>query len=231
MKLVAIIQSNYIPWKGYMDILRAADEFILYDDVQYTRRDWRNRNRIKTAGGTAWLTIPVETGGQFQQAVKDVRVADNDWARVHWETISRAYARAPHFKTQRDRFEALYRSMTATHLSQINRLFLEALCDALNIPKNIRWSSDYELTGDKTERLVNLCRQAGATDYLSGPSARDYIDPALFEQAGIRLRWADYAGYPEYPQIHPPFEHQVSTLDLLFHCGPDSLRYMKDMRG
>lgn len=226
-KKVAIVQSNYIPWKGYFDLINSVDEFILYDDMQYTRRDWRNRNRIKTPQGLLWLTIPVQVKGKFFQSIKETCVSDLNWAKAHWKSISFNYGRAPYFKLYQDAFESLYLNMTETSLSQINYAFIRLICDLLSIKTPISWSMDYALVEGKTERLVSLCQQAGASVYLSGPKAQNYLDEALFEQAQIKLLYMDYSGYPEYPQLYPPFEHGVSILDLLFNTGHDAPRYMK----
>jgi WbqC-like protein family len=224
---IAIVQSNYIPWKGYFDLIRSVDEFVLFDDVQYTRRDWRNRNRIKTAHGLAWLSIPVQTTGNYLAPIKDVEVSDPDWAGRHWKTLAGAYGRAPNFQWFADRFEPLYTGGTETRLSAINRRWLEAVCVALEIPTRITWSMDYAMAEGKTERLVSICRQAGAETYISGPSARGYIDADVFLRAGVELLYFDYAGYPEYPQLHGSFEHAVSIVDLLCHMGPESRRFLE----
>jgi len=226
-KTVAIVQSNYIPWKGYFHLIDLADEFILYDDVQYTRRDWRNRNRIKTQQGVQWLTIPVQVKGKYSQRIADTLAGDPDWPRVHWRTLAHSYSRAPHFGRYSELFESLYLSMSESHLSRINFLFIREVCQLLGIETKLSWSSDYQLVDGKTERLVELCRQAGASDYLSGPAARDYLDESQFAAVGIRVRWMEYSGYREYPQVYPPFEHGVSVLDLLFNTGPDAAKYMR----
>jgi len=219
VKTVAIVQSSYIPWKGYFDLIRRADEFILLDDVQYTRRDWRNRNRIKTANGLRWLTIPVEVKGRYHQAIRDTVVSDPDWASRHWRQLRQSYRDAPYFDDYAARLEPLYLECRETHLSRVNRRFLDAICGWLGIGTPIRWSMDYEVVEGRSERLLSLCRQAGATRYLSGPSARDYLDVDRFAADGIEVAWMDYSHYPEYPQLHGPFEHGVSILDLLFMLG------------
>jgi hypothetical protein len=224
---VAIVQSNYIPWKGYFDLIAAVDEFILFDDMQYTRRDWRNRNKIKTKDGLQWLTIPVEVKGKYHQRIRDTVISDGSWAETHWRTIAHNYAHAGAFAQYRDAIEELYRTCRFRLLSEINHHFLTGLCRLLSIPTRITWSSDYGVIEGKTERLVDLCLKAGATDYLSGPSARDYLDPEAFARAGMGVRFMDYSGYPEYPQVHGPFEHGVSVIDLLFNVGLDAPRYMK----
>jgi hypothetical protein len=227
-KRVAIIQSNYIPWKGYFDIINDVDEFILYDDRQYTRRDWRNRNLIKTEQGLQWLTIPVRVKGRFTQRIDETLIDDPSWASRHWKTITQAYAGAPHFATYRDNVGDMFAAASrASRLSDVNRGLLEGICSLLGIHTRLSWSTDYEAGGERTERLVSLCLAAGATEYVSGPSARVYIDKSRFDAAGVRLIYADYSGYPEYPQLHGKFEHGVTILDLLFNAGPDAPRYMK----
>ncbi len=223
---MAILQSSYIPWKGYFDLIRRVDEFILYDDAQYTKRDWRNRNRIKTPNGPIWLSIPVEVKGKYLQAIKDTRVSDPTWNERHLKAIVANYARAPYYRHYKAGVEELFLDCRALSLSEINFRFLSRICGLLSIATRLSWSMDYELVPGRTERLVGLCRQAGATEYLSGPSARSYIDPAQFEQAGMTLTFMDYAGYPEYTQLHPPFDHHVSILDLLFNTGPDAVSYL-----
>ena len=227
-KIVGIVQSCYVPWKGYFDLVNSVDEFILYDDRQFTRRDWRNRNRIKTRDGTRWLTIPVQSRGLYEQRIDETLISDAGWADVHWKTIVHSYAGAPYFADYRGQVEGTYRAVAAERrLSHVNRRFLETFGDILGIRTRLSWSTDYAVEGTKTDRLVALCEAAGATEYLSGPRAREYLDEEQFAQAGIRLTYFDYSDYPEYEQPHPPFEHTVSILDLVFSAGPDASRYLK----
>ena len=227
MKTVVILQSNYIPWKGYFDLMHDADEFILFDDRQYTRRDWRNRNQVKAENGPQWLTIPVEVKGKFVQRIDETVIVDRRWASSHWKMLVQLYRRAPHFKTYADQIEALYPSAADKQmLSTVNRLFLEGIGNVLGLTTRLRWSSDFPGADGKTERLVALCRAMGAGRYISGPAARDYIEPESFEQAGIELSFKNYDGYPEYPQQYPPFTHGVTVLDLLFNVGPDAPWYI-----
>lgn len=225
-KRIAIVQSSYLPWKGYFDIINRVDEFILYDDVQYTSRDWRNRNRVKSPKGLIWITVPVRVERPREQLIKDVKVTDQAWRKKHWKTLVHCYSRAPHFRTYAPRIEHLLLGEAETYLSRINRRLLEGICEILGIRTPLRWSMDFGAVGTKTERLVDICRKAGADEYLSGPSARAYIDPTAFERAGIRLDYMDYTGYPEYEQLYPPFEHRVSIVDLIFHAGAQALRYL-----
>ena len=225
MKKVAILQSNYIPWKGYFDMIAAVDEFILYDDVQFTKNDWRNRNKIKTVTGVRWLSVPV--GQSINRRIKDVRVAEVDWQMKHWKTLQSNYAKAKYFSEIAVWLEPLYTAEIYTDLSSLNRRFIEAICGYLSINTKISNSWDYVLVEGKTERLVNLCMQAGGTEYISGPAAKDYVEQNVFADKGISLTWFDYVGYPEYPQLWGDFAHGVSILDLLFNCGKDSPRYMR----
>ena len=225
-KRVAIVQSNYIPWKGYFDLINSVDEFVLFDDVQYTRRDWRNRNMIKTPSGPAWLSIPVSTSGRFKAPIRDIRVSDSGWASRHWQTIRANYACASHFPAYGARLEDLYLGCTYERLSDINRRFLSAVCEMLGIRTKMSWSWEYHLDEGPTERLVSICRQAGAAIYVSGPAASAYLDPRQFHEANVELVYFDYSGYPEYRQLFPPFEHRVSVLDLILNEGPDASRHM-----
>jgi hypothetical protein len=208
-------------------MINMVDEFILFDDMQYTRRDWRNRNRIRTREGSSWLTIPVDVKGKYFQAIRETVVSEPDWNKKHWETIRHSYAKAPYFAEYRELFEDLYLGATDPYLSQINHRFITGINQVLGIDTAITWSMDYRLADGKTERLVDLCRQAGGTEYISGPAAKDYIEDALFEEAGIKLSWMDYSGYQEYPQMTEPFDHYVSVIDLIFNCGPAAPHYMK----
>lgn len=230
MKKVAILQSNYIPWKGYFDLIAAVDEFILYDDMQYTRRDWRNRNQIKTPQSVQWLTIPVQVKGKYYQSIRETEIDGTVWARDHWKTLSQNYRRAPFFSEIAAWLEPLYLAEPQAHLSQSNRRFIEAVCSYLEIKTIISNSWDYPLSEGKSERLADLCAAAGGNEYISGPAAKSYIDESVFRERGIRLSWFDYEGYPEYPQLWGDFTHGVSILDLLFNCGKDAHLYMRYVR-
>lgn len=225
-KSIAIVQSCYIPWKGYFDLINSVDEFVLYDDQQYTRRDWRNRNRIKTAQGTRWLSIPVDVKGKYLQRIDETKVSDPAWSEKHWRTLTHSYSRAPFFEPYREEVGGLYRAFDDVLLSNINRRFLELACSLLGITTRLTSSTGYEVEGRKTERLVAICQAASATRYVSGPSARAYLEPMLFEAAGVELSFIDYTGYPVYEQLYPPFDHAVTILDLLFHTGPSAPAHM-----
>ncbi|MBE2983886.1 WbqC family protein [Campylobacter sp. RM9344] len=227
MKRIAILQSNYIPWKGYFDLINMVDEFIFYDDMQYTKRDWRNRNKIKTLNGLAWLSIPVEVKGKFFQKINETKISEKDWAKKHWQSISHNYSKAKYFKDYKDIFEDLYLNCSEEYLSQINYKFITTINKILDIDTKLRWSSEFKLIDGQTEKLIGICKECDADIYLSGPAAKDYFDEGLAEKEGIKMEWMDYSGYKEYTQLHPPFEHGVSILDLLFNEGENAKKFMK----
>lgn len=232
-KSVTITQSNYVPWKGYFDLIRASDEFILYDNVQYTRRDWRNRNLIKTPAGLRWLTIPVEVHGKYHQSVETTRIAEPGWHLTHWRSIETNYARAAGFASVAPWLRDLLESVADVPLlSVVNERLLRAVCVRLRITTPILRSTDLldrEAMQDMnpTDRLLQLCVAAGATRYLSGPSARNYLETTRFDERGIEVVWMDYDHYPEYPQLWGTFSHGVSIVDLLLNVGDDASRYLK----
>lgn len=224
---VAINQSNYISWKGYFDMIKSVDLFILYDDVQYTRRDWRNRNKIKTPNGLKWLTIPVSVKGKYLQKIKDTTVSDKDWNKTHLRTLKGSYSKSKHFKDVFPLVEELYKTANYATISEINFHFISGICDYLGIETDIVFSSVFDLSEEKkTDRLIDICRQANATEYISGPLAKNYIDKEKFDQFNIELTWMNYDDYPEYPQLYGNFVHKISILDLLFSCGKDSINFI-----
>jgi WbqC-like protein family len=226
-KRVAIVQSSYIPWKGYFDLIAGVDEFVLYDDVQYTRRDWRNRNRIKTPAGPRWLTIAVNAKGRYRHPIDEIEVSDARWPERHWDAIRQSYSRAPCFEVYEHELEQLYLETREPLLSRVNERFLRAICRLLGISTAISRSDGHAASAGRTARLVALCQRAGATDYVSGPAAKDYLEEDLFAEAGIAVTFVDYGRYREYPQLYPPFEHRVSIVDLLLHTGQDAPSFMK----
>ena len=226
-KKIAILQSNYIPWKGYFDMIAAVDEFVLFDDMQFTRRDWRNRNKIKTPHGVQWLTIPVKSKGNYYQKIRETQIDQGDWANKHWRAISQNYSRSPFFLEISSWLEPIYMKESFINISQLNRRFIEVICSYLNIKTKISNSWDYTLIDPKTDRLANICLQAAGTEYISGPAAKNYVDEKVFTDQGIKLTWFNYDGYIEYPQLWGDFDHEVTILDLLFNCGKESRRYMR----
>jgi hypothetical protein len=216
----AVLQSNYIPWRGYFDLIHDVDVFVFYDDVQYTVNDWRNRNRVKTANGVVWLTIPV--GNQNDRRICDVALQDRTWQRKHWMTIEQSYRKAPHFSRYEPFFRDVY-AQTWTSLSTLNQTLIKSIsADLLGITTEFRDSREFVLQHSKSDRLLSLLQQLGADRYISGPAAKAYIDLPAYEQAGIRVEWKDYGSYPEYRQLHGEFVGNVSIVDTLMCCGDDA---------
>lgn len=227
-KKIAILQSDYIPWKGYFDIINSVDEFIIYDEAQYTRRDWRNRNLIKTRNGLRWLTIPIKSKGRFSQKICETEIHGKSWAEQHYKTICHNYGAALHFGEYVGIFREVYQAGTKKQLlSEVNRQFIEVINNILGIKTKISYSSDYIYSGNRGEKILSICQQARAAEYITGPAARSYIDTRKFEESGIGIHWMDYSGYSEYRQLYPPFIHNVSIIDLVFNEGPGAKSYLK----
>ena len=225
MTKIAILQSNYIPWKGYFDIIRQADVFVIYDEVQYTKNDWRNRNLIKTPTGNKWITIPVSQKN-LSQKINETEVLLKNWNVKHWNTLVANYGKAPFFKEFGPIFKALYLEMDTTFLSEINLKFIKLINEILEIKTEIIDSTSLELKGDKNQRLIEAIEKLNGTHYISGPAAQSYMDMDAFAAKNITVEWMDYQNYPEYHQQHPPFSHGVSVLDLIFNEGANSKNFL-----
>lgn len=224
---VAIVQSSYIPWRGYFGIINSVDHFVLFDDAQYTTRDWRNRNRIRTKEGELWLSIPVKKKGLGRQKIFEVETSDATWSEKHWQSIYHSYKKAPFYEAVSKWLQPLYLDRNLALLSDINALFIKEICSYLNIKTKIVPSMDLEITGETaTLRLISMVQQLGGDTYLSGPAAKDYMDESDFEQAGMKLEYIDYSAHKAYPQVHGEFVDGLSILDLLFNLGPSSKDYL-----
>ena len=225
MKRVVINQSNYIPWKGYFDLIHDADLFIFYDDVQFTTRDWRNRNLLKGRAGAQWLTVPV--GARRGRLLRDVTVETDAWQAKHWKTLRHFYGHAPFFERYRPFLEHVYLGHRWQRLAELNQFMTRAIArDFLGISTEFADSAGIVSTGRGQERILSLLMAVGADMYISGPAGRAYLEPERFRERGIALLWKEYEGYPEYPQFFPPFDHGVSILDVLFQVGPDAPGYI-----
>ena len=225
---VVILQPSYIPWRGYFDQIRRADLFIFYDDVQYDKHGWRNRNQIKTSQGKQWLTIPVHSKGVTEGIpIKDVRIDwSKSWPKKHLNALTIAYAKAPFFASYQPWLASVYErdneflaDFTIETTVELTEMF------GITGTKFMRSSEIPGIDGQKTDRLIQILEYVGAKHYLSGPSARDYIEREKFDEAGITLEFIEY-DYPEYPQLHPPYDPFVTILDLLFMVGEDALSYI-----
>jgi hypothetical protein len=223
----AIVQPSYIPWRGYFDLIRRVDVFVFYDDVQYDRRGWRNRNRIKTAQGTKWLTIPVHARGAQTDnlPINSIPVVESSWPLEHLRALQRAYADAPYF----NRYEAWLREAYAAPprlLADFTIALTVEIARILGI-RGTRFlrSSSLGAAGAKSDRLLDVLGKVGANHYVSGPSARDYIEEEKFHAAGVEMEWMQY-DYPESPQLYPPYDPHITVLDLLFMTGDRAPRYI-----
>ncbi len=230
MKSCIITQSNYIPWKGYFDGINQVDIFVIYDDMQYTKRDWRNRNYIKTPQGLKWLSIPVEVSGKFHQKINETLISDKTWSRSHWESIKQNYKDAPFYKEHKDWLESVYMGCNFDRLTDVNEYFLKEIGTFLGIATEYRRSEEFELCEDRTQKMVDICIELGVKEYFTGPNAKQYIEEHKFADNGVQLSYFDYSGYPEYPQLHGQFEHGVSVIDMIFNLGSQTRNYMKTFR-
>ncbi len=223
-----ILQPSYIPWRGYFHQIQKADLFIFYDDVQYDRHGWRNRNRIKTPAGPKWLTIPLRSTSARPQdtLIRDMQISPQErWSKTHFETLRHNYARAPHFARYRPMLERWYAKVPDS-LADFAIATTVELAGELGI-SNTRFirSSTLDCEGAKTDRLLAILQKVGATHYISGPAAKGYLDVAVLTEAGISVEWMIY-DYPDYPQLFPPFDPQLSALDLLLNTGPEAGKFI-----
>ena len=224
---VGIIQSNFLPWRGYFDFIREVDVFIVHDDLQYTKGDWRNRNKIKTPRGAEWITVPVNYE-HTSQSIDETRIdTKTPWAQKMLNRIHESYRTAPFFQPYFSELTSLLEEPANT-ISELNLRLLYWVCQHLKIDTSIVHSREYHPKGTKTERLIGILQKAGASTYLSGPAAQSYLVPALFEEAGIRLEYKTY-DYPEYQQLYPPYQPNVTILDLLFMTGAEASDYLTDL--
>ena len=222
---VGIIQSNFLPWRGYFDFVREVDLFILHDDLQYTKGDWRNRNRIKTPRGSEWITVPTHYLHSSQLIEQTEIDYSKPWQEKMLNRIRESYRTAPNLEPYFSELARLIRE-PASSISELNYRLICWACGHLQIRTPITFSRQYRPEGSKTERLLGILRQAGATTYLSGPAAQAYLIPHMLKDAGIALEYKVY-DYEEYEQLYPPFDPNVSILDLLFMTGPEAMRFLR----
>lgn len=222
---VAAIQSSFLPWRGYFDFIASVDVFVFLDDVQYTTRDWRNRNKIKTPKGVEWVTVPVVHGGRGM-LVSEAKVDySKDWIKRLLGTWSVNYGRTKFFSPTIALLAEL-ESVRWEKLSSLNVGLTKRICECLGIATPLMHSSELSLTGAKTDRLIDLVKKLSATTYLSGPSADAYLDKEAFRRNGIRLEYKSY-DYSPYPQLWGAFEGAVTVLDLIANCGPDAKNHIR----
>lgn len=227
MRKIAIVQSNFIPWKGYFDLIAYVDTFVIYDEMQYTRRDWRNRNKIKTPKGAEWLTIPVNVKGKYLQKISETTVSDMRWGYGAWKKIEYNYSRCKYFDEVSLLLKPYFLEPKSEFLSAINKFFIHEINNYLGISTHIVDSSEFKMSGERSEKLLDIVEDLGGNVYVSGPSAMSYLNSSIFAEKDIEVEWFDYLGYPRYEQLWGDFIHEVSIIDMLFNCGPDSNKYLK----
>ncbi len=221
--IVSINQPAYLPWLGYFHRIAVSDAHVVLDHVQFEKNSFTNRNKIRTQTGWCWLTVPVRTAGKFGElAINEIEISsEKKWAFKHWQSLRLNYSKAPFFEPHAAFFEGIY-TRPWQRLSDLMRETTAYLLDAFGIRTRLYFSSQMKVSGKKDELVLNLCRELGATVYLSGPLGRNYLQEDLFRRQGIALRYDDYR-HPTYPQVYQGFEASMSALDLLFNAGPASL--------
>ena len=226
MSRVAVLQSNYIPWKGYFDIIHDVDLFVFYDEVQYTKNDWRNRNRIYGEDGLKWLTLPC--GYDLTRKINEVRLKNElNWYVKHSESLQTTYKNALYYNKYEEFLESVYYENRWEYLSELNQFVIKHIaCEFLGIRTKFADSSDYASDGSKSEKLLTLLLSIGCDEYVTGSAAKSYLNENVYNENGIRITWKDYTGYPEYKQMRLPFESNVSILDLLLNTGDEAPYYI-----
>jgi len=226
LKKVASIQSNYIPWKGYFDIIRNVDLFIFYDNAQYTNQDWRSRNYIKTPRGKKWLTIPC--GHNINRKIHEVNLTDKSWQRSHFDIIKQNYKEARYYRKYASFLEEIYLSRVWENLSEFNQYVTKRISKELLGAKTVFEDSRiYDIRSSKGDGVKELIEKSGADIYLMGPTAKAYLDEDFQYTIKAKFVWMDYSDYPEYNQLYPPFDHYVSIIDLILNEGDKAVNFMK----
>ena len=224
---IGILQPGYLPWMGFFEQLYRCDIFVIYDDVQYDKHGWRNRNRIKTPQGAQWLTVPVLTKGKNKPMTGDVLIDNNEaWAKKHLRTIEQNYGKAPFFAAIFPICEEIL-SGAWTKLIDLNMNFIYAFMEFLNVKREIVFSSSLEIEGSRIQKLINICRHFGADTFYEGASGKNYIEEKSFLDAGIKVSYQEYR-HPVYQQLYGDFISHLSIVDLLFNHGKDSLSILSD---
>jgi hypothetical protein len=216
MKL-AVLQSNYIPWIGYFDLISSVDQVVILDSVQYTKNDWRNRNILIGPNGPFWLTIPILRPYGLATAIDETLIANDSWARRHSKSVDQVLSRRPHWSIYQEMFHDAYLSVEGIRsLSEVNLSFMRLILNCFGVSTD--WISDRSLQVDETNptlRLIRICRAIGADEYVTGPAGMNYMDTDAFKQHGIRLNIFRYPSYGPYPQSLDSFTPKVSVLDFL----------------
>lgn len=220
--IVSIHQPHYHPWIGYFDKIAKSDVFVYLDNVQYKKREFQNRNKIRTLDGWGWITVPVITKGRYYQKMSNVEVDNSiDWTKSHWEIINENYKSAKHFSEHEKFFKKIYSTVWGK-LIDLNLKINEYLFKAFQINTRIYFESQLDISSTSTERIIQICKKLNADEYLTGQGAKDYLDESLFEKEGIKLSWQEFT-HPVYEQAYKGFEPYMSIIDLLFNKGNESV--------
>jgi len=229
MKKIAILQSNYIPWRGYFDLINYVDEFIFFDEVQYTRRDWRNRNLIRNKEKKFWITIPVISKGKYFSKILDIKIFDGKWAKEHLNLFNRNYKNSKYFIETYSFLEEIYYKNNQDNLYLINRNIIIQICKYLKIKTKFNFSEDITILPKEQNpslRLIEICKEQKATTYVTGPSAKNYLDENLFTKENIKIEFFNYNKCKEYDQLKYKFIPKLSIVDCLFNCGSNKEDYL-----
>lgn len=218
-----MLQPNYIPWKGVFDLISRVDVFVFYDDVQYTVKDWRSRNKIKTKDGELWLSVPVKTKGLRDQLICDAEISEpNQWRKKHYKSIKSNYQGAKYFKDYEYLLEDIYLGEPWKKIADLDIFATKLIAKALDIDVEWHNASDLAQDGGKDgEKVIKICKKLGCDYFINGPTAKGFMNDDLFKENDIVLDYIEY-DYPEYKQLHEPFCHHVSVLDVIFNCGPEA---------
>ncbi|NMA06192.1 MAG: WbqC family protein [Ruminococcaceae bacterium] len=227
MKSVAMLQPNYIPWKGVFDMINRVDIFVFYDDVQFTKRDWRSRNKIPTSNGDVWLTVPVLTKGRMDQLICEAEIDTSvNWQKKHHKTLTLTYAKSPFLSKYEQLLFDFYFEKTWINLSEMNIFMTKYICNILGIRTRFYKSSDLNCQGDKDgEKVISICKKLGCNHFINGPAAKAFTDEQKYADAEIELEYMSYE-YPIYNQLYKPFNHHVTVLDMLFNLGDKTADYI-----
>ena len=218
-----ISQSNYIPWKGYFQMIAKADIFVFYDNVSFTSRDWRSRNKIFTKDGELWLTIPV--GSNRGKNIDEVDLPNGKWKTKHLESIKRAYSKFPYYEDVKEIIDPIFFERAVDNLSLFNQKLIKSFCKYLEIDTKFYNASDLGIDGNRVEKLIKICKKLGADTYISGPAAKNYIKNE-FDDSGINLQWMEYGPFEEYEQNGSEFSHYVSIIDTIARLGKGSIEHI-----
>ena len=219
---IAIMQPTYLPWVGYFGMIEQVDSFIIFDSGQFSRRSWQQRNQIKTANGPMWLTVPISSKGKRGQLINEVEIdTTRNFHTAHIASLENNYRKSPYFSEYSPELFSLLEK-GHVHLSELTAELIVYFCKVFGITTSIKYSSKMVNAGTKADLLAMLCEQVNATEYISAPGSREYLEQSdAFDKRGIPIKYNEYV-HPVYPQLFGDFNPYMSIVDLLFNVGSDS---------